>query len=136
MSASLWQRFQQHFLEYPEIGFSLDISRMRFGDEFLGRMAPLTQKAFAAMRELEGGAIANPDEQRMVGHYWLRNPQLAPKEQLRRDVEETNRRITQFAAEIHSGAIAASNGQPFRNLLLVGIGCRLVRRLGFRVRKP
>ena len=36
------------------------------------------QNAFLAMTELERGAIANPDEKRMVGHYWLRNSALAP----------------------------------------------------------
>ena len=30
------------------------------------------------MAAIEGGAIANGDEQRQVGHYWLRHPQLAP----------------------------------------------------------
>ena len=122
MSASLWQRFQQHFLEYPEIGFSLDISRMRFGDKFLERMDPKAQKAFAAMRELEAGAIANPDEQRMVGHYWLRDARLAPDEQLRADVEETNQRIREFAAKVHRGETTGANEQAFRNLLLIGIG--------------
>ncbi|KAF0918446.1 hypothetical protein E2562_024231 [Oryza meyeriana var. granulata] len=37
-----------------------------------------TAYAFAAMGELEKGAITNPDEGRMVGHYWLRDPGLAP----------------------------------------------------------
>ena len=32
------------------------------------------QRAFQTMDELVNGAIANPDEQRMVGHYWLRPP--------------------------------------------------------------
>ena len=122
MSASSWQRFQQHFLEYPDIGLSLDISRMRFADDFLARMQPQAEKAFAAMRELEAGAIANPDEQRMVGHYWLRNPELAPNQQLRADVQETNRRIEQFAVDVHSGKVAGANGARFRHLLLVGIG--------------
>ena len=39
-------------------------------------MEPRMQKAFADMAALEAGAIANPDEKRMVGHYWLRNPAL------------------------------------------------------------
>ena len=31
------------------------------------------------MDALEKGAIANPDEDRMVGHYWLRAaPHMAP----------------------------------------------------------
>ena len=121
-SASNWQRFQEHFLEYEDLGFSIDVSRMRFGDDFLIKMEPAAQQAFAAMRELEAGAIANPDEQRMVGHYWLRNPELAPNEQLRRDIEQTNARIKQFVADVHDGKIATATGAPFQNLLLIGIG--------------
>ena len=121
-ASALWQRFQDHFVEYPDIGLSLDISRMRFADDFFARMQARVDAAFAAMGELESGAIANPDEQRMVGHYWLRNPQLAPNEQLRRDVEETNRRIRKFAADVHGGTVAAANGGRFRHLLLIGIG--------------
>ena len=34
--------------------------------------------ALAAMAALEAGSIANPDEDRAVGHYWLRSPDLAP----------------------------------------------------------
>ena len=82
-SSSMWPRFQKYFLRYADLGFSLDISRMRFADDFFDAMQPRVEKAFAAMRELEAGAIANPDEQRMVGHYWLRNPELAPNDELR-----------------------------------------------------
>ena len=32
-SSSLWQRFQRYFLRYRELGFSLDISRMKFPDD-------------------------------------------------------------------------------------------------------
>ena len=121
-SESLWPRFQKYFLQYPELGFSLDISRMRFAEDFFTGMQPQVEKAFAAMQELEAGAIANPDEGRMVGHYWLRNPQLAPSAELRRDVEQTNSRIKQFASELHSGKIKAPNGHRFEHLLLIGIG--------------
>jgi glucose-6-phosphate isomerase len=121
-SSSLWQRFQRHFLHYDDIDFSLDISRMRFGDEFLDEMRPQVEKAFAAMDELESGAIANPDEQRMVGHYWLRDATLAPNEQLRGDIEKTNERIKRFASDVHVGRIAAPDGRPFDHVLLIGIG--------------
>jgi hypothetical protein len=77
-SSSLWQRFQRYFLEHRELGFSLDISRMKFPDDLFEKMRPQIEHAFAAMRELETGAIANPTENRMVGHYWLRKPALAP----------------------------------------------------------
>jgi glucose-6-phosphate isomerase len=118
---SLWQRFQKYFLRYTDIGFTIDISRMRFADDFLRSMGVRAQRAFSEMRQLESGAIANVDERRMVGHYWLRNPSLAPSASLRWDIEETNARIKKFAAEVHAGDIAPSKGK-FRHLLLIGIG--------------
>ncbi|MEP6685197.1 MAG: glucose-6-phosphate isomerase [Verrucomicrobiota bacterium] len=121
-SDSLWPRFQKYFLHYADLGFSIDISRMRFADDFFEKMQPRAEKAFAAMRELESGAIANPDEQRMVGHYWLRNSQLAPNEELRSAIENTNAQIKAFAADIHSGKIKAVNGERFMHVLLIGIG--------------
>jgi len=121
-SFSLWQRFQQYFLSYADLGFSIDISRMKFPDDFFEKMQPRIEKAFAAMRGLESGAIANPDEKRMVGHYWLRNPALAPSPELRADIEETNKRVKRFAADAHAGKIAAEGGKRFEHILLIGIG--------------
>ena len=121
-SSSLWQRFQNYLLCYGDLDFSIDISRMKFSDDFFGKMQPRIDKAFAAMHELESGAIANPDEKRMVGHYWLRNPALAPNAQLRADIEETNERIKKFAADVHAGKIVAENGKRFQHILLIGIG--------------
>src|SRR4051812_34965123 len=121
-SSSLWQRFQQHLLRYEELGFSVDISRMNFPDDFFAKMQPRVEKAFTTMRELEGGAIANPDEQRMVGHYWLRKSSMAPTPELRADIDETNKRIEEFAAAVHSGKVNAANAKEFEHLLLIGIG--------------
>ena len=87
-SSSLWQRFQQYFLRYDELGFSIDISRMKFPDDFFDQMRPKIEKAFAAMRDLEAGGIANPDEKRMVGHYWLRAPRLAPLTGIQQEIEQ------------------------------------------------
>ena len=58
----------------------------------------------------------------MVGHYWLRDSKLAPTPELRADIDETNARIKQFAADVHSGKIAPQNGERFKHLLLIGIG--------------
>lgn len=121
-STSLWPRFQKYFLTYDDLDFSIDISRMRFADDFLGTMQARVEKAFAAMRELEAGAIANPDEQRMVGHYWLRDSKLAPNAELRADIDQTNARIKQFAADVHSRKITPQNGIRFKHILLIGIG--------------
>jgi glucose-6-phosphate isomerase len=119
---SLWPRFQKYFIRYDHLDLSIDISRMRFPDGFFEEMRPRVEKAFVAMRELEAGAIANPDEQRMVGHYWLRNSKLAPTPELRADIEDTNARIKQFAADVHAGKVAPEKGGKFKHVLLVGIG--------------
>src|SRR5262249_42270371 len=120
--SSLWQRFQRYFLEYRDLGFSLDVSRMKFPDDLFEKMRPQIERAFAAMRELEAGAIANPTENRMVGHYWLRNPALAPTPEIRSEIEETIRRIKAFAEDVHAEEITAKNGRRFEHVLHIGIG--------------
>jgi len=112
--SSLWARFQKYFLRYDDLGITLDISRMRFADDFFEKMQPLVDKAFTDMAALEKGAIANPDEGRMVGHYWLRAPKLAP-EGLGAVIEKTNVDILAFAKKVHAEG-------KFTNVLLVGIG--------------
>jgi glucose-6-phosphate isomerase len=121
-SSSLWQRFQRYFLYYRDLDFSLDISRLKFPEDFFERTQPKIDKAFAAMRELEAGAIANPTEKRMVGHYWLRNPGLAPTAEIRKEIEDTINRLKKFAEDVHAGKITAENGKRFRHALLIGIG--------------
>ena len=73
------------------------------------------------MDALEAGAIANPDEKRMVGHYWLRNPSLAPTPEIKSEIESALSQIKIFTDKIHSGEISGSSG-PFKNFLLIGIG--------------
>src|SRR4051794_27460451 len=112
---NLWDRFQKHFVRHPQLGFSLDISRMRFGDNFFAETAPLAKRAFANMKDLEAGEIVNPDEKRMVGHYWLRAPQLAPTTELRDEISACNASIKKFVDQIHASG-------RFTDILLIGIG--------------
>jgi glucose-6-phosphate isomerase len=118
---SLWERYQAHLVRYNDLGIWLDISRMRFNDEFFTAMTPKADEAFSRMKELEAGAIANPDENRMVGHYWLRNPGLAPSAELRDAIDTTREDIRHFAADIHGGKITAGSVK-FTDVLLIGIG--------------
>ena len=117
----LWQRFRQYLLECPSLGLSLDISRVRFPDNYFAELEPSMRRAFTAMAALEKGAVANPDEKRMVGHYWLRTPELAPTPELRKEIETTFAAVKSFALEVHAGKIAGAAG-PFRNVLVIGIG--------------
>lgn len=119
---SLWDRFQQYYLRYEDLGLSLDVSRMGFDDAFFEKMAPLAEKALADMKALESGAIANPDENRMVGHYWLRTPQLAPTPEIRAGIEADLAASKAFAAEVHAGQITPPAGGKFTHLLVIGIG--------------
>ncbi len=116
-----WERFRKYCQHYPTIGLTLDISRMPFDESFLEEMQPRLQRAFAEMQALEQGAIANPDEKRMVGHYWLRTPELSPTPEIRQAIEENLRDVKRFAADVHSGVIRGAGGQ-FKNVLLIGIG--------------
>jgi glucose-6-phosphate isomerase len=117
----LWQRYRAHYSEFPMLGLSVDLSRMDFSDAFFASKESRMQKAFRAMDQLEKGAIANPDENRMVGHYWLRNAALAPTPEFRKAIEDTVADVKAFAGDVHGGKIVGSGG-PFKNVLLIGIG--------------
>jgi len=117
----LWRRFQKYYSEFPSLGLALDLSRMNFPDNYFEMMAPRMQSAFRATTDLERGAIANPDENRMVGHYWLRTPALAPSLEIRREIERTVVDIKSFASDVHKGVVRGTNAR-FRHLLLIGIG--------------
>jgi glucose-6-phosphate isomerase len=118
---ALWSRFQQFYTEHPSLGLAMDISRVDFPDSFLATMERPMQRAYIAMAELEKGGIANPDERRMVGHYWLRNPKLAPTQTIADEIAQTLADIKSFAAAVHGGNVKGANGS-FRNLLVIGIG--------------
>ncbi|MBQ9395855.1 MAG: glucose-6-phosphate isomerase [Proteobacteria bacterium] len=122
MASSLWQRYQKYLCVCPDIELSLDISRMRFDDGFIDAMSAKMAKALDDMKALESGVIANPDEKRMVGHYWLRAPELAPTPELRAEIEQTKADIKTFAADVHEGRILAPNGKKYTDLLVIGIG--------------
>ncbi len=121
-SAELWQRYQDWLYYSQDLGLYVDISRMRFSQEFLAEIEPKFVKAFADMKALEAGAIANPDEQRMVGHYWLRSPEIAPTVELRDDINAAIDQIETFTKAIHSGEIHPPTASKFTDILSIGIG--------------
>jgi len=121
-AAALWKRYQDWLYYHEELNIYVDISRMSFDDAFVKQLTPRFEHAFEAMEALEGGAIANPDENRMVGHYWLRNPDLAPSEELKKAVTETLSSVKDFAAKVLNGEITTPDGDRFTDVLSVGIG--------------
>jgi len=121
-AGELWKRFRDHLCVCPSIDLQLDISRMTFDDTFFGRMALSMEKAYAAMDLLEDGAIANPDESRMVGHYWLRDPKMAPSHELRSEIESAQAAIKVFAGDVHAGRVRPPKAPRFARFLSIGIG--------------
>ncbi len=117
----LWLRYKKYYTEFSSLGLAMDLSRMNFGDDYFHKMEPAIQTAFREMDALEAGAIANPDEGRMVGHYWLRNPELAPEPALSKEIKDTVAAVKKFAAEVHQGKIKGAGGK-FKNVLIIGIG--------------
>lgn len=120
--AELYARYKKHLCKAPGLNLTLDISRIPFEPVFLKRMEPAMQKAYEKMEELEGGAIANPDEDRMVGHYWLRAPGLAPEHDLIKAIHDTIDDVKAFAAKVHGKEITPPQAARYTDVLSIGIG--------------
>jgi len=118
----LWNRYQRNLCECSGLGIALDTSRVPFTPAFIKKIQPRLAKAYDAMAGIEAGEIANPDEQRMVGHYWLRNAKLAPTDAIARAIRKTIKDIKAFTADVHAGKIAPKRGKKFTEVLVVGIG--------------
>lgn len=118
----LWQRYQDWLYYHQGLEIYVDVSRMSFDDDFYTSMQSKFSYAFDSVAKLEQGAIANPDENRMVGHYWLRNPDIAPTAQIKEEISNSLIEIKEFAQKIHSGTITTPQGEKFTDLLSIGIG--------------
>jgi glucose-6-phosphate isomerase len=116
-----WNTFTENVYINTGLDFTLDYSLMGTSPEFFEEMEPRMQAALKAMAALEEGAIANPDENRMVGHYWLRSPGLAPDAGLTKAIEDNVTAIEAFAGSVHRGEIKGAGG-TFEHLLVIGIG--------------
>jgi len=119
---SHWQDYSDQLFRDTALGFSLDLSRMDIAPWFRRAMQPAIERAFRDRDDLENGALANPDEKRRVGHYWLRNPAIAPDEEIRNAITAPLEALKAFAAKIHSGEISPPGGGRFERILLIGIG--------------
>jgi glucose-6-phosphate isomerase len=121
-AAQLWQRYQRYLSRIPALGLTLDVSRMGFADGSLDSLDLAMVAAFRDMDALEKGAIANPDENRMVGHYWLRNPDLAPTPEIAAEIRRTIADVKAFAANVHGGTVRPPTAGRYTGVLCIGIG--------------
>ncbi len=117
-----WSDYEKALVEEPETGIVVDLEGSPEAIHQSENFADAMTKALAAMSDLERGGIANPDEQRRVGHYWLRAPELAPSSRIGREILTMQDAVRTFAAEIRSGERLAPSGKPYQAVLLIGIG--------------
>jgi glucose-6-phosphate isomerase len=122
MDASVWNRYQEWLYYHPKLDLYVDVSRMRFDSGLMEAFKPRFDKAFRDMAALEAGAMANPDEKRMAGHYWLRNPDLAPNPELRLQIVRGVEQIESFVKKVHDGTVRPPGSPRFTDVMLIGIG--------------
>lgn len=94
-------------------GVTIDLGLMQLDADTFSAYATQLATASKEMAALEAGEAVNVDENRQVGHYWLRDPELAPAE-LSEEIRSTWSAMKEFAA--------AQFAERFTNILWIGIG--------------
>ncbi|HNZ08797.1 MAG TPA: glucose-6-phosphate isomerase [Bacillota bacterium] len=117
-----WTRYSSMSYFDPLGHISLDYSGMLLQPEAYEGSREKAASALAELDAIEKGAVANTDEGRMVGHYWLRNPALSPEPAIADEIVGTYEAIKQFSSDVHNGKVKSSTGKPFQSFVLIGIG--------------
>lgn len=121
-SSPLWQKYQDWLYYHSELEFFMDVSRMNIDEALLEDLEPGFKNAFKDMQALEKGALANIDEGRRVGHFWLRAPEIAPDSLIRTSIQQDLENIGIFAKGLIEGSIKPPQADRFTDILSIGIG--------------
>lgn len=108
-----------------EAGVSVGVDLACLSLRFVAAIDRRIEKAVSAMALLEAGAIANAAENRMVGHYWLRAPGLAPNASLEGEICAAVEDINRFASDVRTGRVRGQGGR-FKHVVHIGIGGSVV----------
>ena len=79
-------------------------------------------RVYADLTAVESGERVNTSDDRQVGHFWLRAPQLAPTMGQAGDIGEVRDDVVAFASDALTGKVTADSGEPFTDVLHIGIG--------------
>jgi len=82
--------FDNRIFRDPSTGLVVDLGHPT------GAQVTDMNPALEAMTALEAGSIANPDEGRQVGHYWLRSPNRAPSPETAAEIRTVVNRILEL----------------------------------------
>jgi glucose-6-phosphate isomerase len=108
-----WQR---------KLGLSIDYNNFLMGSDLIDPIEEHFSSVFGELLELEAGGIANSDEGRMVGHYWLRDPDRAPDRAIKKQIESELAKVLDFAQTLHSGVVRPKSAERFKKMFVIGIG--------------
>ena len=117
-----WDKYCNYLWFDKQVNIWLDISKINFTLDQISSLENKFKNVFSALKELEAGAISNIDEKRQVGHYWLRNPSVAPSNLIKDAINNEIRDISEFGENILEGKITNNKNQKFTNVLWIGIG--------------
>jgi glucose-6-phosphate isomerase len=106
-------------LRHPALPWILDATQARVSEDALDALP--WDRVFDEMDAIEAGSIANADEDRQVGHFWLREQMMAPTMGQARDLGEGLEAVRRTAEEVRNGAMRARQGR-FTDLIWIGIG--------------
>ncbi|MCB9665055.1 MAG: glucose-6-phosphate isomerase [Alphaproteobacteria bacterium] len=107
-------------LSYPHQAWSLDATAAGVDPEALAALP--WASALQEQEALEAGAIANPDEQRRVGHFWLRDATLAPTLELAGEIDAAVEQVRDLARGVRDGVHRTDAGEAFTDVVHLGIG--------------
>ena len=117
-----WEKFSNYLWFNDVLKIWLDISKVNFDVKDFKKVENKFNDVYLALDQLEKGAIANKDEKRQVGHYWLRNSSISPNNKIKDIIDGEIAKINKFAKKIHNGEISNKKEEPFTDVLWIGIG--------------
>ena len=95
-----WDKFCNYLWFDKKLNIWLDISKINFNKDEILSLEKKFMDVFLSIKQLEAGAISNIDENRQVGHYWLRNPSIAPSELIGEEISNDIKGISEFGKDI------------------------------------
>ena len=117
-----WDKFCNYLWFDKKLNIWLDISKINFTSNEIKNIEDKFIDVFTSIKELENGAISNIDENRQVGHYWLRNPSISPSSKIEEEIRADFNAIFEFGKQILNGDIRNKNNQQYTDVLWIGIG--------------
>jgi len=117
-----WDKFCNYLWFDKKLNIWLDISKINFTSKEIKNLEDKFKDVFSSIKELENGAISNIDENRQVGHYWLRNPSISPSSKIREEISADINAISEFGKQILNGDIKNKNNKNYTDVLWIGIG--------------